>query len=180
MSIPATVGKVVKLAMVLENGTTGLYPQAEIYNGASLQTTVDLDDLGQGRYEGSWTPTVLGTYSALFNVYSDSGHTVELTPLIYSREIEQIFVMESNIDDLAAQIIRLLGLNLENTRIDKCVYNPDTKMLESARLRVFDSKANTLASSEGGVGEAGTIAEYTLGALHYGPNQLRTNVFVKD
>jgi len=179
MSIPATVNKAVKLAMVLENGTTGLYPQAEIYDGATLEDTVDLVDLGKGRYEGSWTPTAIGTFSALFNVYSDPAHTVELTPLVYTREIEQIFVMQSNVDDLAAQIIRLLGLNLENTRIDRCVYD-SAKMLESARLRVFDSKANTLASTEGGVGEPGTIAEYTLGALHYGPNQLRTNVMVKD
>ena len=179
MSIPATVNEAVKLAMVLENGTTGLYPQAEIYDGATLEDTVDLVDLGKGRYEGSWVPTAVGTFSALFSVYSDVAHTVELTPLIYSREIEQIFVMQSNVDDLAAQIIRLLGLNLENTRIDRCVYD-SSKMLKSARLRVFDTKANTLASTEGGDGEAGTIAEYTLGALHYGPNQLRTNVMVKD
>lgn len=179
MSIPATKDQPVKLALVLENGITGLFPQAEIYDGATLEDTIDLADFGQGRYEGSWTPTDLGTYSALFNVYQDAGHSVELTPLIYSREIEQIFVMESSVDDLTAQLIRLLALNLENTRIDRCVYD-EHEMLKSARLRAFDSKANALASTEDGDGEAGTVAEYTLGALHYGPNRLRTNVMVKD
>jgi len=179
MSIPGTIDQPVTLAMLLENGVTGLYPQAEIYLGAALQDTIDLTDLGQGRYEGSWTPTATGTYSAVFNVYQDAAHSVELTPLMYSREIEQIFVMQSNTDDLAAQIVRLLGLNLENTRIDRCVYD-EHEMLRSARLRVFDSKANTLASTEGGDGEPGTIAEFTLGALHYGPNRLRTNTMVKE
>lgn len=179
MSIPATKDQPVKLAMVLEDGTMGLFPQAEVYDGVSLEATVDLVDLGKGRYEGSWTPTAVGTFSALFSIYQDAGHTIELTPLIYSREIEQIFVLQSNVDDLASQILRLLGLNLENTRIDKCVYD-ENDMLKSARLRVFDSKTNALASTDGGMAEAGTIAEYTLGALHYGPNKLRTNLLVRD
>lgn len=173
MSIPATVNNAVTLAMVLENGATGLFPQAEIYDGNTLEDTIDLVDLGKGRYEGSWTPTAVGIYSALFSVYSDAGHTVELTPLIYSREIEQIFVTQSGVDDLAAQIVRLLGLNLENTRIDKCTYDSN-QMLLTARLRVFDSKANALASTDGGVGEAGTIAEYNIDSTHFGPNRLKT------
>ena len=178
MSIPAKVGEAVTLVLVLENGHTGLYPRAEVFNGASLEATVDLSDLGKGRYEGSWTPTSVGTFTALFSVFQDSGFTVELTPLVYSREGEQIFVTQSDVDDLAAEIVRLLGLNLENTFVDKCTYDANSMML-TGRLRVFDSKANALAATENGVGEAGTIAEYTVESDHWGPNRLRTMRMVK-
>lgn len=179
MSIPAKVGESVTLAMVLDDGATGLFPQVEVYAGAALQTTIDLSDLGKGRYEGSWTPASVGTYSALFCVYEDAGHTVELSPFLYSREIEQVFVTQSDIDDLAAEIVRLLGLNLENTFIDNTTYDADSMML-TGRLRVFDSRANALAATEGGVGETGTIAEYNVESTHFGPNRVRTMRMVKD
>jgi len=179
MSIPAKAGEDVVLAMVLEDGRTGLFPQAEIYNGASLEATVDLTDLGKGRYEGAWTASAVGTFSALFCVYQDAGHTVELSPLIYSREIEQIFVSQSDIDDLASEIVRLLGLNLENTFIDNTTYDANSMML-TGRLRVFDTRANTQAATEGGVGETGTVAVYTVESTHFGPNRVRTMRMVKE
>lgn len=179
MSIPATVGGSVTLAMVLSDGTTGRYPQAEIYDGASLEATIDLIDLGQGRYEGSWTPTAVGAFTALFNVYNDAGHTVQLTPLIYSREIEQVFVALSSTDDLAASIARILGLVHENAFIDNTVYDANS-MLLSGRIRIFDSKASAQAATKGGVGEAGTTAEYTIEADYAGPGNMETYRMVKE
>ena len=179
MTIPAKVGEAVTLVLILENGQIGLYPQAEVYDGATLEATIDLTDLGKGRYEGSWTPTTVGPFTSLFSVFQDAGHSVELTPFVYSREGEQIFVTSSSVDDLAAMIVRLLGLNKENTRIDNTNYDADS-MLLTARLRVFDTKANALASTEGGIGEPGTIAEYTVESSHYGANRLKTMTMVKD
>lgn len=179
MSIPAKVGEEVTLVLILENGQIGLYPQAEVYDGTTLEATVDLDDLGKGRYEGGWTPSAVGPFTALFSIYQDAGRTVELTPLLYSREGEQIFVVASDTDDLSAEIVRLLGLNFENTFVDNTTYDSASMML-TGRLRVFDTKANALAATEGGVGEAGTIAEYTVESSHFGPNRLRTMRMVKD
>ena len=178
MSIPAKVGEDVTLVLVLENGTTGLYPQAEIYDGATLEDTVDLADLGKGRYEGSWAPSAVGPFTALFSVYQDAGHTVELTPIMFSREAEQIFVVANDTDDIAAELVRLLGLNLENTFVDNTTYDAASMMI-TGRLRVFDSRANAQAATEGGVGEAGTIAEYTVESDHWGPNRLRTMRMVR-
>jgi hypothetical protein len=110
-------------------------------------------------------------------VYADAAHSIE--HISYSREAEQIFVTQEGLDDLAAMIIRLLGLNKENTRIDKCTYDANS-MLLTARLRVFDTKVNTLASTEGGVAETGTIAEYLVDSLHYGANRLQTMTLVKE
>lgn len=179
MSIPAKQGESVKLAMVLSNGVTGLFPQAEIYDGGSLEATVDLSDLGQGRYEGSWTPSVVGTFTALFNVYQDAIHTVQLTPLVYSRELEQIFVTSSSTDDLAANIARILGLVHENVFIDNTVYDANA-MLLAGRIRIFDSKANVQAASDGGIGETGVVAEYTIEADYDGPGKMGTYRMVKE
>lgn len=179
MSIPASINQSVTLAMVLSDGTTGLYPQAEIYDGATLIDTIDLDDLGQGRYEGSWTPTVVGTYSSLFNVYQDASHTVQLTPLVYSREIEQIFVTSSSTDDLAASIARVLGLVHENVFIDNTAYDANA-MLLSGRIRIFDSKSNAQAATDGGIGETGVISEYTIDANYDGPGRMGTYRMVKQ
>lgn len=179
MSIPATIGEGVTLVLVMEDGKIGLYPQAEIYSGATLEATIDLTDLGKGRYEGSWVPTTVGAFTSLFSVYQDASHTIELTPIMISREAEQIFVTQSGLDDLAVMIVRLLGLNKENTYIDNTSYDGDS-MLLTARLRVFDSKANAQAATEGGTGEAGTIAEYTVESNHYGPNKMRTYRMVKE
>lgn len=178
MSVPATVGQPARLAMVIANGTIGLYPQAEVYSGATLIDTIDLADLGQGRYEGDWTPTSVGTYSALFNIYQDSGHTVELTPFIFSRELEQVFVTQSNADDLAASISRLLGLAHENAFIDNTIYDANS-MLLSARVRIFDSKVSAQAATDGG-SEAGVVATYTVTADYEGVGQMRTYLMVKE
>ena len=113
----------------------------------------------------------MGTYSVLFIVYADAGHTVE--HIVYTREVEQVFVTQAGIDDLAAEMLRLLGLNLENAFVDNTTYDADSMML-TGRLRIFDTKSNLDAATEGGVGEVGTIAEYTVESNHFGPNRLRT------
>lgn len=173
MSVPARVNQAAKLAMVIDNGLTGLYPQAEIYSGGTLVTTVDLNDYGKGRYEGDWTPTSVGTYSALFSVYQDAGHTVELTPFVISREMEQIFVSQSDVDDLASSIARMLGLVHENAFIDNTEYDVNS-MLVSARVRVYDSKTNAQSATDGGSEATGLIATYTIAAAYEGPGEMKT------
>lgn len=172
MSIPATVGDATLLVEALPDGFTGAFPQAEIYEpgNATPVATIDLVHIAKGRYEGSWTPSSVGTYSALFIVYADAGHTVE--SIAYTREAEQIFVTQQGLDDLAADLVRLLGLNLENSFIDLCEYDAN-QMLEKGRLRIFDTKANLDNATEGGVGELGTIAELLVDSKHFGPNRLR-------
>lgn len=173
MSVPAKVNQPAKLAMVISNGLTGLYPQAEIYSGGTLVTTIDLSDYGKGRYEGEWTPTSVGTYSALFSVYQDAGHTVELTPFVISREIEQIFVSQSDVDDLASSIARMLGLVHENAFIDETTYDANS-MLLTARVRIYDSKANASLATDGGSEATGLVATYTITADYEGVGQMKT------
>jgi len=161
MSVPATVGVAVPIVMVLEDGNTSMYPQAEIYaaGGTAPITTLDLPHKAKGRYEASWTPPSVGVYSALFITYADSGHLAE--SIVYTREVEQVFVSQENVDDLAAKIVRILGLVHENAFIDNTVHDSFGQLV-AARVRLFDSKAHVELATDGGSETLGLIATYQI------------------
>lgn len=179
MSIPARVGEAVTLALVIDDGSVGLYPRAEVLSGSSLIDTVDLTDLGKGRYEGEWTPANVGVFSALFSIFQDSDHSVELTPFVITREIEQIFVTQSGVDDLASGIARLLGLSHENAFIDNTIYDPNS-MLTSARVRIFDSRSNAQLATDGGSETDGLVATYSIEADYESIGMMKTYRMVKE
>lgn len=161
MSVSATVGTAVPIAMVLEDGDETQYPRAFIYaqGGTTPVATLDLGHKALGRYEADWTPSVAGVFAAVFIVYSDALHTVE--SIVYTREIEQVFVTQDGIDDLAAKIARILGLVHENAFIDNTVHDA-LGSLVAARIRIFDSKANVEAATDGGSETTGLIATYEI------------------
>lgn len=87
----ATPGIQTLLRRTLPDGLTTMYPRAFVYNPAGgLDDTVDLATVGNGMYEGNWTPPldVVGLYTSVTIVYSDPGHT---TPAAYD-------VLQENID----------------------------------------------------------------------------------
>lgn len=179
MSVPAKVGDAVPLVMILEDGNELQHPQAEIYEpgGTSPVATVDLSHKVKGRYEGSWTPSAVGAFSAQFFVYSDVGHAIE--NIVYVRAVEQIFVTESDVDDLAAGIIRLLGLHRENVFIDNTEFDAMNQLI-ACRIRLFDSKANAEAAADGDGYTTGLIATYTMEAVHEGAGKMKTFRQVRD
>jgi hypothetical protein len=179
MSIPATVGNTVVFALVLENGETDFYPQAEVYaSGDTVPTaTVDLSHLVKGRYEGSWVPSAVGAYTAQFFTYVDPAHTVE--SVVYTREAEQVFVTENSADDVAAAITRVLGLVHENAFIDNTVFDASSQLI-TARLRIFDSKTNAQAATDGGVETAGLVATYTIEADYEAAGRMKQYRMVKE
>lgn len=179
MSVPAKVGDPVPLVMILEDGNENQHPQAEIYAaGATVPTaTVDLPHKVKGRYEGSWTPSVVGPFSAVFITYSDAAHTIE--NIVYVRAVEQIFVTQSDVDDLAAAVVRLLGLNHENAFIDNTDFDVMNQLIY-CRIRLFDSKTNAENATDGGSETTGLIATYTMEAEHEGAGKLKTYRYVKE
>jgi hypothetical protein len=165
--------------MVLENGEGNFYPQAEVYaSGAGTPTaTVDLVHQAKGRYEGSWVPSTVGTYTAQFFVYADVGHTVE--SIVYSREAEQVFVSGSSVDALAVSITRLLGLVHENSFIDNTTFDESNQLL-TARLRIYDGKANTQAATYGGAETTGLVATYTIESEYEAVGKMRQYRMLKE
>jgi len=161
MSVPATVGTAVPIVMILDDGNTTQFPQAEVYaaGGTVPLTTLDLLHKARGRYEASYTPSTVGVLSTVFIVYSDSGHTIE--NISYTREVEQIFVTQSGIDDLASTLIRILGLVHENAFIDNTTHDAFGQLV-AARVRVFDSRTNVEAATDGGSETTGLVATYQI------------------
>lgn len=181
MTIPAAVGEPVLLSLTLADDRDDMYPQAKIYEGASatLVATIDLDHTVLGKYEAEWNPTAVGTYTSMFSIFSDVGHTVELTPFVYSREVEQIIVMYNSNDDLAALMSRILGLVHENAFIDNTVFDVNGQ-LTAARVRLFDSKANVQAATDGGSETTGLIATYTIESEYEMPGRMKQYRMMKE
>jgi hypothetical protein len=158
--------------MILEDGNESQFPQAEIYNGGPFPISVlNLVHRGRGRYEASWTPPLVGVYSAVFIVYADALHTIE--NIVYSREMEQVFVSSSNFDDLAAKIARVLGLLHENAYIDNTTFDAFGQLL-TCRIRLFDSKDHVELATDGGTETLGLIAVYTMEADYEAAGRLKT------
>jgi hypothetical protein len=178
MSVPATVGTAVPIVMILEDGNQSQFPQAEIYQaGGTLPITVlDLPHKSRGRYESSWTPPLVGVYSAVFTVYADSAHTIE--NITYTREVEQVFATASNVDDLAAKIARILGLVHENAFIDDTTFDAFSQ-LQTCRIRIFDSKEHAELATDGGSETLGLVATYHMEATYEATGRLGTYRYLK-
>lgn len=179
MSVPGKVGVSLPLVMILTDGNEAQKPQAEIYapGGTTPLATIDLEHRAKGRYEGEWTPPSSGPFAAHFFVYSDAGHTIE--NIVYERAVEQIFVSQSDVDDLAAAVIRLLGLNHENAFIDNTEFDLFGQLI-GCRIRLYDSRANAELAQDGDSYATGLIATYTMEAVHEGAGKLKTYRYVKN
>jgi hypothetical protein len=135
--------------------------------------------LAKGRYETSWTPTVTGEYVVLYLTYSDGLHTT--INVRYSRELDKIEVIDSEtvLDNIQQMLLRILGLSQENTFRDNTVFDACGQLL-GARIRIFDSKANCEAATDGGSETTGLIATYTMVAEFEGTNKLKTYRVVRE
>jgi len=81
------VGDKVPIALVLEDGNTAQYPQAEIYNlDGVLITTLDLTHLSSGLYTVGYIMPDTAGLEVTFITYSNIGHTTE-NPA-YGRDID--------------------------------------------------------------------------------------------
>jgi hypothetical protein len=116
-----------------------------------------------GKYEANWVPSTVGAFSAVFIVYSDSGHTVE--NIVYTREVDQIFVTQNDVDDLTVMVLRTLGLVHENAFIDNTVFDHHNELI-AARVRLFDSKAHVEGATDGGSETLGLIATYEMSTVY--------------
>lgn len=171
MALPATVGTPVPIVVVLEDGVQNQYPRTSIYaaGGTVPLATVDLTHKAEGRYEGTWTPSAPGTYSAHTIIYSDAARTIE--NITYTRELEHIWATNYDKDDLAALLIRTLGMVHENAFIDNTIHDLDGQLV-AARVRLFDSKANVEAATDGGAETTGLIAVYEMNTAYESKGQM--------
>lgn len=72
------ISTAIKIECKLDDGDETLYPQAKIYNSASvLQGTVNLTHVISGLYSGTWAGSAtLGEYKVDCIAYTDAPHTI--------------------------------------------------------------------------------------------------------
>ena len=87
--------------------------------------------------------------------------------------------LAGDIAAMIAQLTRVLGLEHENAFIDNTV-NDDYGQLTSSRVRIFNSKANAEAATDGGSETTGLIATYTVTAVYEAVGRLKSYRMVKE
>lgn len=162
----ATLNEPVPLQIFVPDGRTDLFARVRVLDslGAVITTLFPLHQT-LGLYAVTWTPTVEGYYSAVYELFLDVGFT---TAADYSRDAEVIEVSSDK-----TNIMRLLGLHHENSLLDMQVHVGGR--LTSARLRMYNSAANlaaAAASSPAG-GTAGLVYTWQITATYDGLNLSR-------
>jgi len=84
------------------------------------------------------------------------------------------YVQQANI-----MFIRLIGLNHENSYIDNTEHD-DYMQIISARVRVFDSKANAEAAQDGDNYSTGLLETYTAETEWESPGRMKSYRFVRE
>ena len=144
----ATPGEPIPLQVLLPDGQEDLFVRATVLSASGPWLSAPesfelmLPHQTMGLYSATWTPAVEGFYSVVYDVFYDSDCTLSAG---YDRDGEQVDV---NSDKL--HIMRLLGLQHENSVVDQQVFSPSGRLL-SARIRAYDSTANATVASNVGI-----------------------------
>ena len=72
-------GSFLPLEVFLSGGETNLFPQAEVLNSAGnpvAGSPFDLSSVGSGLYRNLSYDPANGYYTAIYKIYTDSGHTI--------------------------------------------------------------------------------------------------------
>jgi hypothetical protein len=164
--LQATVNQPVPLQVLVADGRTDLFAQVRVYTAAGfLLTTLSAPHVAEGMYGVSWTPTTEGYYSVISQIYFDAGFTIDAG---YEKQGESV-----DVNSIKTNILRLLGLQHDNTVIDMQVYDVNGNLL-SARVRVYDTKPNAITA-----GLTGLQFQYSVTAA-YITGQLSNYTMVRD
>jgi len=143
---------------------------ATLWRDAAVKAiAVNISEIGSsGEYEFDFTPDEEGYWKLEILIdYNKDVYGFEYVSATF------------DFDDMYAGIRRLLGLSHENAFIDNTVHDPDSQLL-SARVRIFDSKTNCDAATDGGSETTGLIATYTITTVYDGINEFGTFKQVRD
>lgn len=180
MFIPIPVGEPIVLSLLLEGGETDQYPQATFFNTSGVSTVYDLSHVTMGRYEYEVPASgvsILGTYRAIYRVYTDAAHTLPNTNYYQAEDVFD--VTDTDLSNLVDMITRVLGLTHENSYLDNATYDECNQLL-ACRLRCFDSKAHANAATAGGTETDGLVAMYYINSQYTDPGRLRSYKMTRE
>lgn len=131
-------------------------------DGAVSAVSVDVSEIGSsGDYLVSFTPDDIGVWEVQV--------LIDYNKDWWGGEYQAV---SGTADDLYTWIKRILGLNHENIFIDNTEYDANTQLV-LARVRLFDSRVNCDAATDGGSETTGLVATYQLTSTWEGLNQFR-------
>ena len=163
----ATLNEPVPLQIFVPDGRTDLFARVRVVDtlGSIITTLYPLHQTG-GLYSVTWTSTIEGYYSAVYELFEDAGLVI---PADYDRDAE---VLEVSSDK--TNIIRLLGLHHENALLDSEVHVGGR--LTAARLRMYNSAANLAAAAVTSPlgGTTGLLFTWQISAAYDGMNLSKT------
>lgn len=162
----ATANEPIPLRAIAADGRTDLYARATVYKSdGSVLVTLPLPHIASGMYGTTYTFSQDGYYTTIYEFFEDAAYTV---PSDYNIGAEDI---EANSDK--TNIMRILGLVHQNAVLDNQTYNAEGNLV-SARLRIYDTKANAQAA-----GTTGLLFQYTINAV-YVAGELTSYTVVKE
>lgn len=139
------------------------------HNGVQSVLPVAVAEIsGSGEYKVTFTPDAMGIW--IVEV------TIMFNKQVWFGEYEAVV---GELDDIYEIVRRIAGLSHENIFIDNTVYDNDSQLV-SARVRIFDTKANCDLATDGGSETAGMLGSYTLDSVWDFVNQFKTFKQVRD
>lgn len=139
----ATPGEPIPLQVLLPDGQEDLHVRAIVLSSDGVEVTrFALPHQSMGLYSATWTPLLEGFYSVVYDVFHDEENTLSAG---YDRDGEQLDVNSDKI-----HLMRLLGLQHENSVVDQQVFSPSGRLL-SARIRAYNTAENAAAAANVGI-----------------------------
>lgn len=153
----ATLNEAVPLQVLAADGRTDLFARATVYMNGAVVTALTLPHIASGLYGTTYTPSVEGYISVIYELFFDSGFTAAAN---YDLESETIEVSSEK-----TNIMRILGLLHENAVFDQQIYDSGGN-LTSGRVRSYDTKSHALSAGLPGLLFTWAVtASYTGGKL---------------
>ena len=169
---------------IIDMGGSGQALSIRNYNGGIKLTnksgsdSVSLD-INSGTVELDTTVTAGTVVVRGVGVLEDN--STGTTNVVNDGMVPQKIIEEigSRIVLLTADITRLLGLSHENSFLDNTEYDINNQLV-SGRLRIFNSKANAEAATDGGSETTGLVATYIIEAEYEALGKLKSYRMVHD
>ncbi len=176
------------ILLQLEDGATGLFPQAVLRDEANVNVAaspIDLVHVTEGLYAPSSAiamPAGVEFVNATYITYTDAGHTTESTTNQRAHDVfvradaaittaaiadavwEELLTDHSTtVGSVAEAMFIIKGLMHENYMLDNTTYDANGFMT-AGRIRIFSTAGAVTAATDGGSGE-GETHTFTIGGV---------------
>lgn len=143
------VGEDVPLSLVLGDYATDLYPRVRVYLADTLVDSVDLTHVANGYYTAAWEVAAVGTYSLVYDVYTDAGHTTLSDD--YEPAMETLQAFAGQVAEESGAVRQAYTLDPASNTITVSVWveidgTQVTSGLSNAALTLFYADGTTLST----------------------------------